>query len=412
MTYGLIGERLGHSFSKQIHAKIADYDYSLCEIAPENLAAFFEKRDFSGVNVTIPYKQAVMPLLDFIDEAALEIGAVNTVVNRAGKLYGYNTDFDGMRELILRENVSLQGKKVLILGSGGTSKTAFAVAKGLGAREIVRASRTGRDGAVTYEDVLREHLDCEIIINTTPVGMYPDTDGTPIDISRFGSLKGVFDAVYNPLRTNLVLDAHERNIPACGGLFMLVAQAIFAYSHFTDTSAKMDLAEKIYNELLREKENLVLIGMPSCGKSTIGARLASALSLPLVDTDAEIVRLIGMPIADLFAQKGEAEFRRIESEVIAKACAEGGKIISTGGGAVKSADNVRRMRRSGKVFFIDRALPLLLVSADRPLSSSAAAVEKLYNERLALYRGAADVVIDNSGNLDDAINLILRECML
>ena len=223
MTCGLIGRRLGHSYSPQIHRALADYDYKLWELEPEELETFFRRRDFAGVNVTIPYKQAVIPLLDELSETARAIGAVNTVVRRGGKLYGDNTDFAGMAALIRRIVLSLEGKKVLILGTGGTSKTAVAVARSLGAAEVYRLSRSGRDGALTYEDAARLHADADVLINTTPGGMYPAVEGCPVALDAFPNLSGVVDAVYNPLRTNLVLQARSRGIPAEGGLYMLAA---------------------------------------------------------------------------------------------------------------------------------------------------------------------------------------------
>ena len=265
MEYGLIGERLGHSYSREIHERITPDPYELHELAPGELADFFAARAFRGINVTIPYKQAVIPYLDGISEQAKAIGAVNTVVNRDGKLFGYNTDFIGMKTAIEAMGVSLVGEKVLIPGTGGTSKTAAAVARALGAQEIIRASRSGRDGGIPYDEAIRLHGDAGFLINTTPVGMSPDSDGVPIALEPFSRLRGVFDAVYHPLRTNLVLDALERGIPASGGLCMLVAQAVSAAALFRGTEPEMSLCGDVYRALKAEKENLVLVGMPSCG---------------------------------------------------------------------------------------------------------------------------------------------------
>ena len=274
MTCGLIGRRLGHSYSPQIHRALADYDYKLWELEPEELETFFRHQDFTGVNVTIPYKQAVIPLLDEFSETARAIGAVNTVVRRGGKLYGDNTDFAGMAALIHRIMLSLEGKKVLILGTGGTSKTAVAVARSLGAAEVYRLSRSGREGALTYEDAARLHADADVLINTTPGGMYPAVEGCPVALDAFPNLSGVVDAVYNPLRTNLVLQARSRGIPAEGGLYMLAAQAAYASALFRGCETSQRDIDLAYQTVRREMENIVLIGMPSSGKSTVGRALA------------------------------------------------------------------------------------------------------------------------------------------
>jgi shikimate dehydrogenase len=286
MEYGLIGEHLGHSFSAIIHGKIANYPYELKELSQTELPAFMQKKDFKAINVTIPYKQAVIDYLDEIDENAKKIGAVNTVVNRSGKLIGYNTDFFGMKALADKIGVSLEGKKVLILGSGGTARTANAVAASLGADQILTVSRSDKENCITYESVYKDHLDAEYIINTTPVGLYPNQDGTdgqlptPIDLTAFPNLKGVLDAIFNPLRTNLICHAKKNGTAADGGLYMLVAQAVYAAEKFLDTALDKSIIDRIYDELRSQIENIVLIGMPGCGKSTVGKRLAKLLNRP------------------------------------------------------------------------------------------------------------------------------------
>ena len=277
MTCGLIGRRLGHSYSPQIHRALADYDYKLWELEPEELETVFRRQDFTGVNVTIPYKQAVIPLLDELSETARAIGAVNTVVRRGGKLYGDNTDFAGMAALIHRIVLSLEGKKVLILGTGGTSKTAVAVARSLGAAEVYRLSRSGRDGALTNEDAARQPADADVLINTTPGGMYPAVEGCPVALDAFPNLSGVVDAVYNPLRTNLVLQARSRGIPAEGGLYMLAAQAAYASALFRGCETSQRDIDLAYQTVRREMENIVLFGMPSSGMSTVGRALSERL---------------------------------------------------------------------------------------------------------------------------------------
>ncbi len=407
MTYGLIGEHLPHSFSKEIHAKIAPYSYELCELTPNEVGAFMEKRDFDGINVTIPYKQTVIPYLSEIDEAAKAIGAVNTIVNRNGRLYGYNTDFYGMKSLILRLGLDCSGSKVLILGTGGTSKTAVAVVRHLKASNVIVVGRKAGEGVICYEDAYRLHTDADVIINTTPCGMYPYPDGkegmagTPIDLEKFPSVKGVIDAVYNPLRTNLVMDALDRGIPAAGGLYMLVAQAIKAAEYFMDTKLPDGLYESVYRETLASKENIVLSGMPGSGKSTIGAMLSDALCRAFYDTDAEIVKKAGVSIPEIFERQGNDGFRRLESEiVIGLSSRVQGAVIATGGGAILRDDNVRALKRTGRIYFLNRALENIIPTQDRPLSRDREALEARFRERYPRYLATCDqeIVMDEIPN--------------
>ncbi len=393
MIYGCIGEHLPHSFSKEIHNKIGGYDYALREIPKGGLDAFMREKNFRAINVTIPYKQDVIPYLDEIDDRANAIGAVNTIVNKGGKLFGYNTDFYGMTALIEKLGLDLKGKKVLVPGTGGTSKTANAVAKALGAREIVTVSRSAGEGRVTYDEALSLHTDAQIIINTTPCGMFPEISGMPIDISGFSALEGVIDAVYNPLRTNLVSAAKARGIKAEGGLYMLVAQAVKAYEFFFDTVAESGLADRIFTELLSEKENIVLTGMPASGKTTVGRIIAADLGRELIDTDDLIVKKYGEPITDVFAKYGEDEFRRRETEIISKVAKISGTVISTGGGAVLRDENIKLLKMNGRIYFRDRELRYLLPTADRPLALSREDIEKRYEERYGIYVSTADEVI-------------------
>ena len=267
--YGCIGKKLTHSFSKEIHAQLADYRYDLIELTEDEIAPFFAEKAFAAINVTIPYKQTVIPYLDEVSAIAKKIGAVNTIVNRNGKLYGYNTDYYGMKALIEKVGIDLTGKKVLVLGTGGTSKTARVVAADMGAQEVLIVSRSAKEGCITYEEAAKDS-DAQVIINTTPSGMYLDCESEPIDISAFPQLVGVIDAVYNPLRTNLVLDAQARGIPAEGGLYMLVMQAVVAVEHFLDTEIPKDRADEVFASVYAAKENIVLTGMPGSGKSTVG----------------------------------------------------------------------------------------------------------------------------------------------
>lgn len=394
MEYGCIGEKLSHSFSKIIHNKLCDYDYELKEIPREELGDFMKKADFKAINVTIPYKQDVIPFMDEISETARKIGAVNTIVKKNGRLYGYNTDFFGMTDLILKNNISLSDKKVLILGSGGTSKTALAVAESMKAREIYRVSRKGGQGLITYEEAVNQHSDAEIIINTTPCGMYPKIGESAVDIDAFSKLSGVVDAVYNPLSAELVVKAKERNIPATGGLYMLVAQAVFAVEKFLDTKIDESETKRVFDEIMLSKKNLVLIGMPGCGKTTIGKLLAEELGKEFLDTDEEIVKKTGTSIPEIFEAQGEKGFRRIESEVIAEISALQGMVIATGGGAVLNKRNIDLLKENGTVVFIDRPLEQLVTTDDRPLSKNRELLEKRYNERYDIYCERAQVKVD------------------
>ena len=408
MDYGLIGERLPHSFSKEIHEKIADYNYSLKELKPNELQEFILSKNYKAINVTIPYKQAVIPYLDEIAPEAQAIGAVNTIVNRDGVLCGYNTDFGGMRALIERAGVDLKYKKALILGTGGTSRTAAAVCERLGAKEIYRVSRSGREGSITYEEAYRDHADADVLINTTPCGMYPDIFGCPVELDRFQSLGGVIDAVYNPLNTSLVLDARARGIAAGSGLYMLVAQAVLASELFMDTELDtVKLTNSIYDEIYFDKRNIVLTGMPGSGKSTVGRIIAEKLGRDFIDTDCMIVERYG-EIASIFAQHGEKYFRDLESEVIRELAPLTGKVISTGGGAILRPVNVGALRRNGELFFIDRSPEYLIPTADRPLADEKAKIEKLYEERIDIYMDTADYIIDGDCDPDDVADSVIN----
>lgn len=390
--YGCIGKKLTHSFSKEIHAKLADYAYDLIELAEEEIAPFFEKKDFAAINVTIPYKQTVIPYLDSISEVAERIGAVNTIVNKDGKLCGYNTDYYGMKALIERIGIDLTGKKVLVLGTGGTSKTARVVAADLGAAEILTVSRRKTDHYITYEEAVQEHADANVIINTTPSGMYPDCESRPIDITEFTQLIGVVDVVYNPLCTNLVLDAKQRGIKAEGGLYMLIMQAVVAVERFLDTRIAKEVADRVFASIFASKENVVLTGMPGSGKSTVGKCL-NIEGFEFVDTDEESEKRCGCSIKELIQEKGEAYFRALETEVIREVSSMNCRIISTGGGAVLKEENVRALKRNGKLYFLNADLSRLQATDSRPLSDTQEKLARLYTERMSLYTGTADVVV-------------------
>ncbi len=410
MQYGLIGEKLGHSFSAEIHEKLKSNPYTLCELSHEEIAAFFDEKNFSAINVTIPYKATVIPYLLHISEQAKSIGAVNTVVNRGGELWGYNTDFYGLQSLIAHAGVTLKNKKVAILGTGGTSKTAHAVAKFLEAGKILTVSRTAVKGVITYTDLTAKHADVDVIINTTPVGMYPNTEETPVDLSNFPKLSGVIDAIYNPLRTKLILEAKKRGVPSAGGLYMLVAQAVRASELFLDTTYEPDTAERIYRELFNQTENIVLSGMPAAGKSTVGKLLAKELERDFFDLDEEIIRVSGRSIPEIFATDGEAAFRDLETHVLREMLAnKKGIVLATGGGAILRDENIDLLHRNGKIYFIDRPLTDLLPTADRPLASSAEAIKRRYEERYDRYCATADCRIDGDGSIEEVADRIRKE---
>ncbi|MBO5248861.1 MAG: shikimate dehydrogenase [Clostridia bacterium] len=418
MEYGLIGEHLPHSFSKEIHEKCADYQYELLELSPQRVADFMTQAPFKAINVTIPYKQVVIPFLTEIDQQAKAIGAVNTVVNRNGKLYGYNTDFYGMQALLDHIGLSLSGKKVLILGTGGTSRTAQAVAITAGAASVVVAGRSAHPPYVTYEEAYARHSDAEIVINTTPCGMYPYADGTdgraavPLDIARFPRLLGVADAVYNPLRTNLILDARSRGLPAEGGLYMLVAQAVKASRIFQNksTDGMKEQTEEIFRAVRLQKENIVLTGMPACGKSTVGKRLATLLDRPFIDTDDEIVKKVGKEIPQIFAESGEAGFRALEAEVLRQIAGEAsGAVIATGGGAILRDDNVRALKRTGRIYFLDRSPSALIPTKNRPLASTVDALKQRYRERYPRYCATCDLRVETDEVIQHTVETIRKD---
>ena len=403
MEYGLLGERLGHSFSPQIHRDLAGYDYQLLPTPPEAVEDLFARRAFQGLNVTIPYKQTVMPLCDEVDPRAAAIGAVNTVVNRNGRLTGYNTDIDGFLYMARRAGVDMAGKKVVILGSGGTSRTARAAAGELGAREIVTVSRHGEDN---YQNLSR-HADAQVLVNTTPVGMYPNWGQSPVSLESFPALEGVLDVVYNPLRTALLLQAEERGLPCSCGLPMLVAQAKRAAELFTGQNIDDSRAEAVLHGLRGQLTNIVLIGMPGCGKTTVGRALAEKLGRTFVDLDEEIVRRAGMPILEIFAREGEVGFRERESVLVREFGERTGLVVSTGGGVVTRRENYIPLKQNGLLLHLRRD-PAALPTDGRPLSQ-ATAPEELWRRRAPLYAAFADGEIDNNGPLAGTLEQIEKE---
>ena len=403
-VYGLLGRKLGHSWSVPIHAALGCRDYRLIELEPADLPAFLRREDLGGLNVTIPYKREVMPFCDVIDPMARSIGSVNTLVRRAdGKLYAYNTDAAGFCYMAGRAGISFAGAKTVVLGSGGASLTAVSCARKLGAREVVVVSRSG---ANNYENLSR-HADADILINATPVGMYPKTGAAPVDLALFPRCRGVLDLIYNPRRTALLLQAEERGIPRTDGLPMLVAQAVAAEEHFFKTSIPTAENERILSMLRRETTNLVLIGMPGCGKSTVGAALAQLTGREAVDLDQRIAARAGCSIPEIFASRGEAAFRELEREETATAGRDSGKILLTGGGVVKDFRNYASLHQNGRIYHLIRDLSVLPTDG-RPLSQGAD-LSVMWAERASLYARFRDAVIENSGTVEETAAAIWRD---
>ena len=401
MKCGLLGRKLGHSYSPQIHAYLGDYSYELFEKEPNEIGNFLKNGDFTAINVTIPYKKDVIPFCNELSPRAIAMGAVNTIVRRPdGSLIGHNTDHFGFSSMVERCGLKPAGKKVLVLGSGGASNTAVRVMEEMGANVVIISRR----GENNYSN-LDLHTDASIIVNATPVGMYPNPGVSPLDLSLFPKLEGVLDMIYNPSRTKLLLDAAQRGLVAENGLWMLVAQAKEAAEWFTDTSVSDDVIARIHNTLRVQMENIILIGMPGCGKSTIAALLAAKLGRKSVDADETIVQLAGKSIPEIFAQDGEAEFRRIETQALSQLGMQSGLVIATGGGCVTQERNYPLLHQNGTIFWLERELDLLPTEG-RPLSQ-ANKLTDMYKIRKPMYERFADFCIDNNGNAVDTVAQIL-----
>lgn len=400
---GLLGEKLGHSYSPQIHSMLADYEYKLFEKSPEELEDFLKSGEFDGLNVTIPYKKSVMPYCAELSPTAAQIGSVNTIVRRSdGSLYGDNTDAFGFENLIVHNGIEVKGKKALVLGTGGASVTAQAVLKNLGASEVVVISRKGEDN---YENIAK-HADAEIIANTTPVGMYPNNGKAAVDLTQFPKLSGVLDVVYNPARTALLLQAERLGIPCAGGLYMLVSQAKRSCELFTGKSIPDSEIDRIERVLSHQMQNIVIIGMPGSGKTAVSTMLAEKLGRKILDTDTIVSENAGMTIPEIFAAQGEAGFRRLETEATAEVGKLSGNIISTGGGVVTVADNYGLLHQNGVIVWIERDTNKLARDG-RPISLSSD-LNELYAARLPLYERFADIKADNNGDINDTVNAIME----
>ncbi len=414
MEYGMIGEHLSDSFSKYIHERIvsyyyksAVYKYEMQELQAEQVKEYLHASPFKGINVAAPYQQTVIPCLDEISDQARETGAVDTIINRGGKPCGYNTAYSAMIDLLQYSGTDPAGKKILILGTGSSSKAACAAASDMGAWEILRVSRTGREGALTYEDAYKGCTDADIIINTTPCGMSPDLDASPIKLESFTKLCGLVDLIDDPLRTSLVLEAQKRGIPAQGGLYMRVMKEIHTFELFTGSDISHEESRRIYQEILNSRRNIVLTGMSLAGKTTLGTLVSGKLGRRLEDTDLMIIDREKREITDIFATDGEPYFRDLESAMCRELAAEKGIVIATGGGAILREENVDALKKNGFIIFLDRPLDQLMPASDRPLADTKEKVAALLKKRYPIYRSTCDGSISNDKTPEDGAEKIL-----
>lgn len=402
MRCGLLGKKLSHSYSPQIHGYFADYSYGLFEKEPNEIENFLKNDMLEGINVTIPYKKAVLPYCDILSDRARKLNAVNTVVrNNDGTLTGHNTDYFGFDSLLTRTGIDVVDKKVLVLGSGGASVTAVAVLEDRGANVTV-ISRNGPDNYTNLE----KHRTAALIVNTTPVGMYPETGLSPVDLDYFPFLEGVIDVIYNPARTQLLLDAEKKGLITENGLWMLVAQAKESAEWFTGKQISDDRISEIYSLLRTKMENIILVGMPGCGKTTIGRLLAEKLGRKFVDADEEISRQAGMSIPDIFITLGETGFRKIETNVLRSLCMKSGLVIATGGGCVTKSENYPILHQNGKIIWVKRNIDLLPVTG-RPLSQQTKLAD-MYHIRKPLYEAFSDICVDNNRSIEETVNNMLN----
>lgn len=402
MRCGLLGKKLGHSYSPQIHSYLGNYSYELFEKMQGELESFLKNGDFHGLNVTIPYKKDVLPFLDSLSDCAAALGAVNTIVRQPdGKLVGHNTDYYGFRSMLKKSSICVSGKKVLVLGSGGASATVVAVLQKENA-DVIVISRSGKNN---YEN-LHLHSDAAVIVNTTPVGMYPNVGVSPVDLNVFPHLEGVLDVVYNPARTQLLMDAEEKGIITENGLWMLVAQAKESAEWFTGKEISNERISEIHQILRKQMENIILVGMPGCGKSTIGRMLAEHLHMKFIDADTAIEASTGMSIPQIFAEHGEIGFRATEALVLAELGKASGQVIATGGGCVTQQKNYRSLHQNGRIYWLMRDI-CHLPTDGRPLSQQNK-LEDMLQIRKPMYESFADVQVDNNGSIEDTVERILQ----
>ncbi len=418
MNYGLVGEKLGHSFSAEIHRALGNEDYILKELSSAEFKDFMWRRDFKGVNITIPYKKLALEMCDVPDERARRIGAANTIVNKEGKLYAYNTDYDGLVYLLRTNGVELRKKNVLILGGGGSSATARVVAQDEGAGGIHVASRTVGEGLISYDDA-KKLTDVQVVINTTPVGMSPKAEASPIDLSVFSKLTAVVDIIYNPLCTRLLLQARTMGVKYVNGLGMLVAQAKAAAEHFFSRKISNSAISQIHRAIYERRVNIVLIGMPGSGKSSLGKQLARQTGRQFVDADVYLEEKQAQSIPDIFASQGEAAFRDMESRTLSELSTRMGYVIATGGGAVLREQNVDALRSGGLLFYLSCTPQQLVLNTARPVAANIEHLQKLYEQRSEIYTRSADIIVarqekfeDNLDNLKSSVATLINSRFL
>ena len=399
--YGLLGRKLGHSYSVQLHNLLAGYEYRLYEVKPEDIGTFLKTTELSGMNVTIPYKKSVMEYCTEISETARKMGCCNTLVKHEDGWHGDNTDYYGFCALVRKSGIGISGRKVLVLGSGGASNTVCRAVEDMGAKELVVISRNGENNY----DNLSKHADADIIVNATPVGMYPGNGQSPLELKQFAKLEGVLDVIYNPARTALLLQAEELGIKHADGLYMLAAQAKRAAEIFTGRCIPDSENDRIHDTVRAEMNNIILIGMPGCGKSIVGRRIAEKLGRRFIDADQAIVESAGCSIPEIFKRDGEAAFRKIETKVLAELGKLSGTVMATGGGCITRSENYPLLHQNGIIVWIQRDISKL-PSNGRPVSQ-ANPIEKLYNERRDKYAAFADVTVDNNGSLEDTVNAVI-----
>lgn len=406
MEYGLIGENLSHSFSKFIHSEFNLYNYNLYNLSENELDVVLKSKKFKGLNITIPYKKSVIKYCDVLDETVKKIGSANTLVIKNDRLKAYNTDYFGLKYTIDRSNIFLKNKKVMILGSGGTSLTARALAEDLGTSEIITVSRSLNE-KINYSNIYDYNF-VDVLINTTPVGMYPNNLCELVDISKFKNLSGVVDVIYNPLKSKLLMESKELKIPIAGGLPMLVAQAKASAEIFSGEKIDDSIIEKIIKKLCFKISNIVLVGMPGCGKTTLSKILSDKLSKKFVDTDQEIQKYFQEKISKIFEIYGEEKFREAETEIIKKYGKENNLILSTGGGAVVGSENYYSLKQNSRIYWIKRDLNKL-DTKNRPLSKNLNEIKKIYESRKLMYENFSDKIVFNNERLEDAAQKILED---
>ncbi len=407
MKLGLIGYPLGHSWSPEIHKQLIQADYALVPLKPEELEDFVHQQTYDGFNVTIPYKQTIMPLLDEIDPVARKIGAVNCVVKRGTRYIGYNTDYYGFQSMIRNHHIEMCNQNVAVLGSGGASKAVLQAVVDLGGKPVI-VSRTKKENGISYEELYDNETDYTVLVNTTPVGMFPNMDDSPVDLNRFSKLTSVVDIVANPLCTKLMFLGKQKGLNVCGGFEMLVGQAFYADELFLNHTLNPEMIQDCMNAILRERRNIVLIGMPTSGKTTLAEEIGRVVGKKPVEMDEEIVKKLGTSISECFKDKGEAYFRQIELAVAKEHCGANGEIISCGGGVVTQPETMRYLSQNGLVIWINRNLASLFPTSDRPLSSDIEHLKTIYETRKHLYQNYSDIVIDNNGTLEETVQKILH----